>query len=87
MLNFKVEKAFEYLNEYKDSLFQKINFNVKYSIKNKQTRGLYLKYADELYSTRDYLVSIEPVFFEKKLNESSKEEQLDVNSDSLLKGF
>lgn len=75
------------MNDYKDSLFQKINFNVKYSVKNKQTRGLYLRNADELYKTRDYLITLEPVFFENKLTESSKEEQLNINSDSLLKSI
>jgi tripeptidyl-peptidase-2 len=60
----QVEKAYDYLVQYKDSLIQKIHFDCRYTFKSKQMRGLYLKHNDELNETRDYLITIEPVFFE-----------------------
>ena len=83
----KVEKAYEYMVEYKDSLFQKIHFDIKYSSKSKQSRGIYLKECDELTETRDYLVTVEPKFFENKLKTAlSKEKQLNLNDKDLLEG-
>ena len=81
----QVEKSFEYLVDYKDSLFQKIDFSFETSLKRKTLRGIYLKNADELYETRDYLVTLEPKFFESRLNSLSKDTQLNLNDEALLK--
>ena len=40
--------------------------------------------ADELYETRDYLITVEPQFFEGRLNAESKEKQLNPNDADLL---
>jgi tripeptidyl-peptidase-2 len=62
----QVEKAFEYVLDYRDSLLQKLHFDVKYTVKSCSMRGIYLKNHDEVNETRDYLLTIEPKFFENK---------------------
>lgn len=44
-----------------------------------------MKHADELYVTRDYLLTLEPKFFESRLNSLSKEKKLNLNDEDLLK--
>ncbi len=79
----QVEKAYEYLVEYKDNLFQKILFECRcISKSNKPMRGLYLKHSDELYDTRDYIVTVEPLFFEN--TSRSHLVQSDSHDESLL---
>ena len=53
--------------KYKDSIFQKVLFDVKVTQGSKTMRGILLKNDDEVNETRDYSVTIEPIFFEKKL--------------------
>lgn len=80
----QVEKVYDYLVDNKDSLFQKMMFDIKYSYKNKSYRGIYLKNPDEVNETRDYAITIEPQFFD---NEGRSYELTDTNksdSDGLL---
>lgn len=49
-------------------------------------KGIYLKNNDELTETRDYLVAIEPVFFENKSRSFMVNESLDHDED-LLNGL
>ena len=60
----KVEKAFDYLVEYKESIFQKISFSIAHKAKSMSYRGIYLKNHDEVTQTRDYSIEIEPIFFD-----------------------
>lgn len=62
----QVEKAFDYLLAYNDSLLHSIHFDIKYTAKSVTYRGLYLKDDDEVNETRDYQVTVEPKFFENK---------------------
>lgn len=83
----QVEKAYDYLVTYKESIFQKIHFNIKHTLRSKSYRGIYLKHADDLTETRDYLVTVEPTFFENKLKTSlTSEKQIDLNDKDLLDG-
>lgn len=77
----QVERAFDYLLAYKDSLLHRIHIDIKYSPpKSNQTfRGIYIKDHDECYDTRDYLITVEPKFFEKKTRMSGVSELADVN--------
>jgi tripeptidyl-peptidase-2 len=83
----QVERAFDYLVEYKDSLLQKMSFEVKYVKKSQQMRGVYLKGQDELNETRDYLISIEPFFFENKTRTTDVPVEGGENDTNLLNGF
>lgn len=80
-----MEKAFDYLVDYKDSLFQKIYFDIRYVGKPNNMKGIYLKNDDELSQTRDYLIVIEPIFFENTTRSYMVNES--ANSDkNILKG-
>jgi tripeptidyl-peptidase-2 len=80
----QVEKAYEYLVQYKDSIYQKIHFDLRSTFKSKHTRGIYLKNSDELNETRDYLITIEPQFFENVTK--SHLPQSDCHDENLLNG-
>lgn len=76
----QVDKAFDYMVKYKDSIFQKVLFDVKITQGTKTMRGILLKNNDELTETRDYSVSIEPIFFEKPASGN-----VQVDQEALLK--
>jgi hypothetical protein len=81
----KVEKAFDYLDEYKESIFQKIMFNISHKTKHMTYRGIYLKSHDEVTQTRDYSIEVEPVFFDeepKRLLLNSIKNKNDKNADT-----
>lgn len=81
----QVEKAFDYLVAYKESILQKVHFDVRHTLRSKNYRGIYLKSADDLVETRDYLVTVEPVFFENKLKTLiTTEKQSDLNDKDLF---
>jgi tripeptidyl-peptidase-2 len=81
----QVEKAYEYLINYKENIFQKIHFEIKHTLKSKTFRGIYLKNSDEIKETRDYLVSVEPIFFDNKLKTAfTLDKQVDLNNKDLL---
>lgn len=81
----QVEKAYEYLINYKENIFQKIHFEIKQTLKSKTFRGIYLKNSDEIKETRDYLVSVEPIFFDNKLKTAfTLDKQVDLNNKDLL---
>ncbi|CAF0707859.1 unnamed protein product [Brachionus calyciflorus] len=79
----QVERAYDYLADYKDSIFQKIHFDIKYLGKPKNLKGIYLKNDDELTETRDYLIVIEPVFFENVTRSYLVNESIE-NDENLL---
>lgn len=83
----QVEKAYEYLMAYQNSILQKVHFDVRHTLRNKSYRGIYLKNADDLMETRDYLVTVEPVFFENKHKTLlTNEKQSDLNDKDLYEG-
>jgi tripeptidyl-peptidase-2 len=82
----QVEKAFDYLIAYKDSLVQKLHFDVKYNVKSISFKGIYLKNHDEVNDTRDYQIVVEPKFFENKSRSFMPREELEKNED-LLNGW
>lgn len=71
--------------DYKDSIIQKIHFDIKYSGKPKNQKGIYLRNHDELNETRDYLIVIEPVFFENTTRSFLVNETIQ-NDENLLNG-
>ena len=83
----QVEKAYDYLIENQQNIFQKINFDVKYVVKSKSMRGIYLKSDEELNEIRDYQIMVEPKFFENKFKTSLKVSDVqNLNDTSLLDG-
>ncbi len=83
----QVERAFDYLVEYKDNLLQKMGFDVKYMKKSQQMRGVYLKNQDEISETRDYLISIDPFFFENKTRSYEVPEGIEADVNLLNRNF
>lgn len=80
----QVEKAYDYLVEYKDCQMQKIQFDIKCpTVKSRQLRGIYLKNSDEVNETREYSVIVEPIFFENQ-SKSHSIPTLDSNIDQDL---
>ena len=83
----QVEKAYEYLIDNQQSIFQKIHFDVKYVFKSKSMRGIYLKSDEELSEIRDCLIQVEPKFFENKLKtDLNIEDVQNLNDENLLDG-
>ncbi len=81
----QVEKAYNYLVDYRESVFQKIHFDIKHTHKSRAYRGIYLKNSDELNETRDYMITVEPIFFENKLKtELSSEKVVNLLDKDLL---
>lgn len=83
----QVEKAYDYLIQHKENIFQKIQFECRcYLSKSRQTRGIYLKNSDELNDTRDFMMTVEPFFFETHSRKDylPLHEQPDNHDESLL---
>ena len=84
----QVERAHEYLLKYKDSLVQKMRFECQHTPAFqswRKMRGIYVKANDELNDTRDYLITVEPVFFENRSRSHLVQSDL-ATSDQLLNG-
>lgn len=79
----QVEKAYDYLLAYNDSLLHSIHFDVKHTAKSATFRGIYLKDQDEVNETRDYQLTIEPKFFENKSRSFELNEALEKDENLL----
>ena len=65
----QIDKAFDYLTKTtKDDILNKIQFKFNCATKS-SARGLYLKSLNEVTTTKDYQISIEPKFFSEFKNE------------------
>ncbi len=83
----QVESAFDFLVEYKDNLFQRINFNVEYVKKSQHLKGIYIKNYDEVNETRDYLVTVDTNFYENQTRSFDIPQSLEDDLNLLKSNF
>jgi tripeptidyl-peptidase II len=74
----QVNKAFEYLQQYKDDIYEDIYYNVKIVNKHNTPRGIYLRHNTETNVKQTISVSIEPQF-RRETTISNELQQLKIN--------